>query len=125
MSEMWDSIAVAAQRTEIRRLEEGLRKLTQELLTKQDRVKMLKLEMQAKCDHLWKAPIVGYEHEGRYCAHCDVNDMHLPMVIREWERAQAEAELAPQKVARPAKVHSLEDKAEEVASLYTENIFNR
>lgn len=125
MSEKWDPLAVAAQRTEIRRLDEELRKLTQELLTKRDRVKVLKLEMQAKCDHLWKTPIAGYEHEGRYCAHCDVNDMHLPMVIREWERAQAEAELAPQKVARPAKVHSLGDKAEEVANLYTENIFNR
>lgn len=124
MTEMWDSIAVAAQRTEIRRLDEELRKLTQELLAKRDQVKVLKLEMQAKCDHLWKTPIAGYEHEGRYCAHCDVNDMHLPMVIREWERTQAEVEPAPQKVARPAKVHSLGDHVEEVASLYTENIFN-
>lgn len=101
MTEMWDSIAVAAQRTEIRRLDEELRKLTQELLTKRDQVKVLKLEVQAKCDHLWKTPIAGYEHEGRCCAHCDVNDMHLPMVIREWERAQAEAELATSEGSSP------------------------
>jgi hypothetical protein len=36
------------------------------------------LEMkQMDCKHVWGNPYPGYEHEGRHCTECGINDMYF------------------------------------------------
>jgi len=35
-------------------------------------------DMRADCEHEWSDGLPGYEHEGRYCKKCGINDQYAP-----------------------------------------------
>lgn len=36
-------------------------------------------EQRAYCEHEWDAPLKGFEHEGRLCKLCGINDQYAPL----------------------------------------------
>jgi len=35
-------------------------------------------DLRADCDHEWDNGLPGWEHEGRYCKKCGINDQYAP-----------------------------------------------
>ena len=60
--------------------------------TAQIRDELLQLEnSRADCDHKWDDGVTGYEHEGRYCTECGINELYAPtLALLKWRRGERE-----------------------------------
>jgi hypothetical protein len=59
---------------------------------KEQQVLIKELEdLRAECEHDWDAPFPGYEHEGRLCKKCGINDYFAPLHKKQVEAAKLRA----------------------------------
>lgn len=79
---IWDSTAVEAARTELDRLEKELQADHQAIVAKRTKMQLLKHEMHTKCEHMFGAPLAGYEHEGGLCVHCGISSVYASSLKR-------------------------------------------
>lgn len=43
-------------------------------------------DLRAECKHDWDTGVPGWEHEGRYCTKCGINDQFAPL-HKKWVEA--------------------------------------
>lgn len=70
----WTTDVVDDTRITIRTIEARHKADEKRIAEEKEMLRGIKLKMQALCPHDYNAPVKGYEHEGRNCKHCGVND---------------------------------------------------
>lgn len=72
----WTTEIVDDTRVTIRTLEARHKADEKRISEEKEMLRGIKLQMQALCPHDYDPPLKGYEHEGRNCKHCGVNDQY-------------------------------------------------
>ena len=83
--EKWTTESVDDTRITIRMLEARHKADEKRIAEEKEMLHGIKLKMQALCPHDYDAPVKGYEHEGRNCKHCGVNDQYAVQAIAAYK----------------------------------------
>ena len=70
-------------------LKHRIEEMQQELMLKKNAVDVYEKELRilkdsrVHCDYEWDTGIKGYEHEGRYCTKCGINELYMH-TLKSW-----------------------------------------
>lgn len=86
--EKWTTEIVDDTRITIRMLEARHKADEKRISEEKEMLRGIKLQMQALCPHDYDPPLKGYEHEGRNCKHCGVNDQFAAQAVKNYKLHQ-------------------------------------
>ena len=84
----WTTEIVDDTRVTIRTLEARHKADEKRISEEKEMLRGIKLQMQALCPHDYDPPLKGYEHEGRNCKHCGVNDQFAAQAVKNYKLHQ-------------------------------------
>lgn len=84
----WTTETVDDTRATIRMFEARHKADEKRIAEEKEMLRGIKLQMQALCPHDYDPPLKGYEHEGRNCKHCGVNDQFAAQVVKNYKHSR-------------------------------------